>query len=234
VWILRTSGYPWAFGGGDNAVLWPYRPHRGVAEACQYAINLSNKSLYLEKLARWQRVGEGDYLPSTWTLDDLDFLDFFGNRYTEGIEFESAVFLLTKQALYTLIFLVSSVSSVQARRIMTNVFEAEKTLNVTFFNKALLQRALTHRSYLNENPDYPLEDNERLEFLGDAVLDFITGEYLYHRFPEMPEGRLTNLRSALVRTETLAQLPRSLIWSYLFWAGGGRWWPQASKHFAMR
>ncbi|NJN99575.1 MAG: ribonuclease III [Anaerolineales bacterium] len=87
---------------------------------------------------------------------------------------------------------------------MTDIFEAEKALNVTFSNKALLQRALTHRSYLNENPDYPLEDNERLEFLGDAILDFITGEYLYHRFPEMPEGRLTNLRSALVRTETLA------------------------------
>lgn len=93
---------------------------------------------------------------------------------------------------------------------MTNIFEAEKALNVTFSNKALLQRALTHRSYLNENPDYPLEDNERLEFLGDAILDFITGEYLYHRFPEMPEGRLTNLRSALVRTETLANFASQL------------------------
>jgi len=93
---------------------------------------------------------------------------------------------------------------------MTNIFEAEKALNVTFSNKALLQRALTHRSYLNENPDYPLEDNERLEFLGDAILDFITGEYLYHRFPEMPEGRLTNLRSALVRTETLANFATQL------------------------
>jgi ribonuclease-3 len=104
---------------------------------------------------------------------------------------------------------------------MTNVFEAEKTLNVTFFNKALLQRALTHRSYLNENPDYPLEDNERLEFLGDAVLDFITGEYLYHRFPEMPEGRLTNLRSALVRTETLAQFATQLnLGAYLFLGRG--------------
>jgi ribonuclease-3 len=91
-----------------------------------------------------------------------------------------------------------------------DIFDAEKALNVTFSNKALLQRALTHRSYLNENPHYPLEDNERLEFLGDAVLDFIAGEYLYHRFPEMPEGRLTNLRSALVRTETLAQFADQL------------------------
>jgi ribonuclease-3 len=111
---------------------------------------------------------------------------------------------------------------------MTNIFEAEKTFNITFANKALLQRALTHRSYLNENPDYPLEDNERLEFLGDAVLDFITGETLYHRFPEMPEGRLTNLRSALVRTETLARFASHLkLGDYLFLGrgeeeGGGR------------
>jgi ribonuclease-3 len=88
---------------------------------------------------------------------------------------------------------------------MTNLAEAQTALNLTFIDKTLLQRALTHRSYINENPDYPLEDNERLEFLGDAVLDFVTGEYLYHHFPEMAEGKLTNLRSALVRTEKLAQ-----------------------------
>lgn len=104
---------------------------------------------------------------------------------------------------------------------MTTIFDAEKALNLTFSNKALLQRALTHRSYLNENPDYPLEDNERLEFLGDAILDFITGEYLYHRFPEMPEGRLTNLRSALVRTETLASFATQLnLGDYLFLGRG--------------
>jgi ribonuclease-3 len=104
---------------------------------------------------------------------------------------------------------------------MADIFEAEKKLNLTFANKALLQRALTHRSYLNENPDYPLEDNERLEFLGDAVLDFVTGEYLYHRFPEMPEGRLTNLRSALVRTETLAHFASNLnLGDYLFLGRG--------------
>jgi ribonuclease-3 len=104
---------------------------------------------------------------------------------------------------------------------MIDIFEAEKALNFSFGNKALLQRALTHRSYLNENPDYPLEDNERLEFLGDAVLDFITGEYLYHRFPEMPEGRLTNLRSALVRTETLARFATQLnLGDYIFLGRG--------------
>ena len=81
---------------------------------------------------------------------------------------------------------------------------AETSLGLNFRDKTLLQRALTHRSYINENSDFPLEDNERLEFLGDAVLDFITAEYLYHRFPEMSEGQLTSLRAALVRTETLA------------------------------
>lgn len=86
----------------------------------------------------------------------------------------------------------------------------EEALQLKFTDKALLQRALTHRSYLNEDPDYPFEDNERLEFLGDAVLDFVTAEYLYHHYPEMPEGRLTNLRSALVRTERLAQFANNL------------------------
>ena len=104
---------------------------------------------------------------------------------------------------------------------MSDIFQAEKTLALAFANKALLQRALTHRSYLNENPGYPLEDNERLEFLGDAILDFVTAEYLYHHFPEMPEGRLTNLRSALVRTERLAFFATSLnLGDFLFLGRG--------------
>ena len=80
----------------------------------------------------------------------------------------------------------------------------EAGLGLGFEDKALLQRALTHRSYLNENQDYPLADNERLEFLGDAVLDFVIGEYLYHRFPDHDEGTLTSLRAALVCTRALA------------------------------
>ena len=74
----------------------------------------------------------------------------------------------------------------------------------TFRDASLLSRALTHRSYLNEHPELALEDNERLEFLGDAVLDFVVGAWLYNRFPELREGRLTSLRAALVNTETLA------------------------------
>ncbi|UCD43712.1 MAG: ribonuclease III [Chloroflexota bacterium] len=73
----------------------------------------------------------------------------------------------------------------------------------------ILTRALTHRSYMNEHPE-SLEDNERLEFLGDAVLDFLVGAWLYNRFPEMPEGNLTRLRSALVRTENLADFAVSI------------------------
>lgn len=77
-------------------------------------------------------------------------------------------------------------------------------LGLHFRDPCLLQRALTHRSYLNENRDYSLGDNERLEFLGDAVLSFMIGDYLYHRFPNGAEGILTSLRAALVRTEALA------------------------------
>jgi ribonuclease-3 len=74
-----------------------------------------------------------------------------------------------------------------------------------FKDPSLLHRALTHRSYLNEHAEV-FEDNERLEFLGDAVLDFLTAAFLYNRLPEMKEGRLTRLRAALVRTEQLAAL----------------------------
>ena len=88
---------------------------------------------------------------------------------------------------------------------MSELSEVEEAIGVTFTDKSLLQRALMHSSYLNEHPELPLVDNERLEFLGDAVLDFITGEYLYHHFPEMQEGSMTSLRAALVKRETLAR-----------------------------
>jgi ribonuclease-3 len=91
---------------------------------------------------------------------------------------------------------------------MENLASLEDKLGFQFHNRSVLMRALTHRSYLNENPDASLEDNERLEFLGDAVLDFLVGAYLYHRFPEMDEGELTSLRAALVRANTLAAFAR--------------------------
>jgi len=87
--------------------------------------------------------------------------------------------------------------------------DLSRRLNLPFSNLSLLTRAFTHRSYVNENPK-SLEDNERLEFLGDAVLDFIVGAWAYNRFPEMPEGDLTKVRSALVRNDHLANFARRL------------------------
>ena len=98
-------------------------------------------------------------------------------------------------------------------------FEAETGLR--FSDKTLLQRALTHRSVVNESLEFPLSDNERLEFLGDAVLDFLVAEFLYHRFPEQREGPLTNMRAALVRRDTLARFAQQLnLGSYLLMGRG--------------
>lgn len=87
--------------------------------------------------------------------------------------------------------------------------EFAKRAHVKVRDLGLLGRALTHRSYVNEHPD-SLEDNERLEFLGDAALDFVSGSWLYNHFPEMDEGKLTRLRSALVRTEQLAAFAQEI------------------------
>ena len=83
--------------------------------------------------------------------------------------------------------------------------DIEERISVSFKNKALLQEALTHRSYLNENPSWPVGHNERLEFLGDAVLELVVTEFLFGRFPEKPEGELTSLRAAMVNTDMLSQ-----------------------------
>ena len=82
-------------------------------------------------------------------------------------------------------------------------------LELPIKNLLLLTRALTHRSYINEHFE-ALEDNERLEFLGDAILDFVAGAWLYNHFPEMAEGELTRMRSALVCTEQLSEFARIL------------------------
>ena len=97
--------------------------------------------------------------------------------------------------------------------------DLSRRLGLPFSNLALLTRALTHRSYVNEYP--AVEDNERLEFLGDAVLDFIVGAWVYNRFPEMPEGDLTKMRSALVRNEQLAKFARTLDLGHALRLGRG-------------
>jgi ribonuclease-3 len=86
----------------------------------------------------------------------------------------------------------------------------QQALGHRFNNLRLLLRALTHPSYVNEHPDDETGDNQRLEFLGDAVLDFIAGAWVFRHYPEFAEGRMTRLRAALVRTGTLAQLARQV------------------------
>ncbi len=82
----------------------------------------------------------------------------------------------------------------------------EKTIGHKFTNKDLLKEALTHRSYINENPKWGIEDNERLEFLGDAVLELSVTEELFKRFPERKEGAMTSYRAALVNYVMLAKI----------------------------
>jgi len=86
----------------------------------------------------------------------------------------------------------------------------EKKLGVNFKNKDLLRQAFTHRSYLNENPDFKLDHNERLEFLGDAVMELIVTESLYKEYPEKKEGDLTNWRAALVNAKMLTSVAEEL------------------------
>lgn len=84
----------------------------------------------------------------------------------------------------------------------------EEKLKVHFKDKDLLINALVHRSYLNEHPAFKYSHNERLEFLGDAVLELAVTDYLFKKFPQEPEGKLTNLRASLVNTQMLAQVAR--------------------------
>lgn len=80
----------------------------------------------------------------------------------------------------------------------------EERIGYTFKDKKLLEQAVTHRSYLNENPQWPVGHNERLEYLGDAVLELVVTEYLYEHYPSTPEGEMTNWRAALVNATMLA------------------------------
>jgi len=92
-------------------------------------------------------------------------------------------------------------------------FDVEKTeeiLGIKIKDKTLFETAFTHRSYLNEHPEYKNPSNERLEFLGDAVLQHLSSEYLYKNYPNEPEGRLTNFRSAVVNTVSLAKEAKRL------------------------
>jgi ribonuclease-3 len=97
----------------------------------------------------------------------------------------------------------------------------EDILGVTFKDLTLLQQAFVHRSYLNENPLLPLSSNERLEFLGDAVLGFVVAWELYQQFPTLNEGEMTNIRATLVSGDNLGHLAASLkLGDYLYLGHG--------------
>lgn len=114
-----------------------------------------------------------------------------------------------------------------SNNLLENTSELEKILDITFSNKDLLAEAVTHRSFLNES-DNNVNSNERLEFLGDAVLELLVSDFLFKKFPEFPEGRLTNLRSAIVNTKTLGNIGNTLKFGTFLRlskgeeAGGGR------------
>jgi len=100
--------------------------------------------------------------------------------------------------------------------------EIEKKLGINFKNKDILLEALTHRSYLNERPDWPLNHNERLEFLGDAVLELIVTDYLFNNYNE-PEGVLTSWRAALVNSNMLAEISKKFdLNNYILLSRGER------------
>jgi len=103
---------------------------------------------------------------------------------------------------------------------MKNISKLEEKIGIVFKNKDLLRQALVHRSYLNEHRDFKLDNNERLEFLGDAVLELVSTEYLYSKFPN-PEGELTNFRAALVNGKMLAKISGEIgLENYLLMSRG--------------
>ena len=91
-----------------------------------------------------------------------------------------------------------------------NFSKFEEKIGIKFKDKNLLKQAFTHRSYLNENPSLALEQNERLEFLGDAILEMAITEYLYKKYPKKTEGEMTALRAALVNSITLSEVAGGL------------------------
>ncbi|MDD4271350.1 MAG: ribonuclease III [Patescibacteria group bacterium] len=104
---------------------------------------------------------------------------------------------------------------------MKDFSKLEELMDVKFKNVDLLKQAVVHRSYLNEHPDFELSHNERLEFLGDAVLEIIVTEILFHDFMETPEGDLTNWRASLVNYRMLAVIANELgVDKYLYLSKG--------------
>jgi ribonuclease-3 len=109
----------------------------------------------------------------------------------------------------------------------------EERVGYSFNNKDLLRQALVHRSYLNEHPQFRLDHNERLEFLGDAVLELVVTDHLYHHY-ELPEGELTNLRAAIVRGEMLSAVALELnLEAFLLLSRGERRGSEKARHYIL-
>ncbi|MCI5855935.1 MAG: ribonuclease III [Agathobacter sp.] len=104
---------------------------------------------------------------------------------------------------------------------MSNLTEFEDRIGYHFENQGLLRQALTHSSYANERHMKKLSDNERLEFLGDAVLEIISSDFLYHNYPDVPEGQLTKLRASIVCEPTLALCTKELALGDYLYLGRG-------------
>lgn len=98
--------------------------------------------------------------------------------------------------------------------------DLQKNVGIQFKDETRLKQAFIHRSYLNENKAFP-SSNERIEFLGDAVLSFLTSHFLYQKYPHYPEGVLTNIRSSLVKTSTLAAVAQALKFGDLLFLSRG-------------
>ncbi|HCA66821.1 MAG TPA: ribonuclease III [Candidatus Jacksonbacteria bacterium] len=106
---------------------------------------------------------------------------------------------------------------------MKDLSPLEKKLSIRFNNNKLLTQALVHKSYINENPHFPLDHNERLEFLGDAVLELAVTEYLFKRYPRTPEGEMTNWRASLVNATMLGTMANEFdLYEHLFLSKGER------------
>lgn len=104
---------------------------------------------------------------------------------------------------------------------MSSLTDFEDKIGYHFKNQGLLRQALTHSSYANERHMKKLSDNERLEFLGDAVLEIISSDFLYHNYPDVPEGQLTKLRASIVCEPTLALCTKELdLGDYLYLGRG--------------
>ncbi len=106
---------------------------------------------------------------------------------------------------------------------MKDISILQNKLAIRFNNTQLLTQALAHKSYINENPHFPLDHNERLEFLGDAVLELAVTEYLFKHYPRTPEGEMTNWRASLVNANMLSTMADEFdIHQYLFLSKGER------------